>query len=389
MHYWTSKSEAGITGMQEDMRNITLNVLAATAFRESYDFIGSTIHQDRKAGTESYRDALFVVLKYSIHLMLIPYRFLNGPMVPRSLARIGRAAASLKASMMKMVLAESAALSQGKPGSGGVITHLVRALDRKTAQRTGSGDDVKKAWKGGLSDDEILGNIFVVNFAGFDTTSITLSFAMMLLAAHPEVQEWLHEEISSVTQSRPVDNWDYTLFSRLKRCQAVFLETLRVYSPVTGLPKMSNKEVQALRVGDQVLAIPSDSEIYLMVLCVQTDPRYWDEPYVWRPSRWIVHPGAGGGAEAIEEELFVPRKGSFIPWADGPQGCVGKKFALVEGAAILACLFRSHRVRLKKEAGETEEQVRKRAQDCANDVNYQLMLRMNYVNQVKLECVKV
>ncbi|KIN03495.1 hypothetical protein OIDMADRAFT_85644, partial [Oidiodendron maius Zn] len=51
------------------------------------------------------------------------------------------------------------------------------------------------------------------------------------------------------------------------------------------------------------------------------------------------------------------------PWADGLQGCAGKKFALVEGAAILACLFRAHSVRLKVEAGETEEQARKRAQD--------------------------
>jgi hypothetical protein len=372
--------------MQEDMKTISLNVLAATAFRESYDFRGSADLQDHKANTGSYRDALFVVQKYAIHLMLIPYRFLTGPMTPRSLAKIGGAATSLKASMMKMVIAESTALSRGEPGSGGLITYLVRALDRKTAQRTGSGDDIKKAGKGGLSDDEILGNIFVVNFAGYETTARTLAFAMMLLAAHPEVQEWLYDEIITVTQSRPVENWDYSLFSKLKRCQAVFLETLRVYAPITALPKISADKVQTFRVGEQVFAIPPGTETYPMVLGVQTDPEYWDEPYVWKPSRWIIRPGATD--EAIEEELFVPRKGSFVPWADGPQGCAGKKFSQVEAASILACLFRAHRVRPKTEAGETEEQARKRAQDCADDVNYQLMLQMNHADRVKLECVK-
>ncbi|RYO75537.1 hypothetical protein DL766_010285 [Monosporascus sp. MC13-8B] len=319
--------------------------------------------------------------------MLIPYRFLSGPLTPRSLVKIGLAATSLKDFMMKMVTEEAAALSRGEPGSGGLITHLVRALDQKTPQQTGSGDDVKKAWKGGLSVDEILGNIFVINFAGHDITAITLAFAVMLLAARPEVQEWLHEEITTVAQRKPVEDWDYALFSRLKRCRAVFFETLRVYPPITGLPKITSEKVQALRVGDRVLVLPPGTETYPMVLGVQTDPNYWgDNPCVWRPSRWIVRSGAA--AEAVEE-LLVPQKGTFCPWADGPQGCAGKKFSQVEAIAMLACLFKTHRLRPKTRPGETEEQARKRAQDCADDVNYQLMLKMNHPDPVRLECVEV
>ncbi|RYO79713.1 hypothetical protein DL764_009994 [Monosporascus ibericus] len=354
VQYWTSGSEAGITDMQENMRTLSLNVLAVTAFRESYDFRGSPHLEDDKAGTQSYRDALFIVHKYAIHLMLIPYRFLTGPMTPRSLAKIGLAATSLKGFMMKMVTEEAAALSRGEPGSGGLITHLVRALDQKTPQRTGSGDDVKKAGKGGLSVDEILGNIFVINFAGHDTTAITLAFAVMLLAAHPEVQEWLHEEITTVTQRKPVEDWDYALFSRLKRCHAVFFETLRVYPPITGLPKITSEKVQALRVGDRVLALPPGTETYPMVLGVQTDPNYWGgDPYVWRPSRWIVPSGAAAGTV---EELLVPQKGTFCPWADGPQGCAGKKFSQVEAVAMLACLFKTHRLHPKTQTADAKDE---------------------------------
>ena len=89
---------------------------------------------------------------------------------------------------------------------------------------------------------------------------------------------------------------------------------------------------------------------------------------------------------AFAHELVSDNR-TFVPWSDGPQGCVGKKFSQVEGAAILACLFKSHRLRLKTKAGEREEEVRKMARDCADDVNYQLMLKMNHID-VKLECLK-
>lgn len=49
-----------------------------------------------------------------------------------------------------------------------------------------------------LSDEDILNNINTVMFAGSDTTSLTLSWALWLLAKHPEVQDRLREELSVV-----------------------------------------------------------------------------------------------------------------------------------------------------------------------------------------------
>ncbi|KAI1211127.1 putative cytochrome P450 [Annulohypoxylon truncatum] len=384
VHDWISRSDTGIRGMPEDMQTITLSVLAATAFPESYEFESSAHPKEHEASSEGIRDAFFIVHKYAIYLMLIPYGLMTGPLMPKKLVKIGRAAASLKNFMEKTVVEEAGALSRGEPGSGGLITHLVHALERKAIRQTGSGEDEKPV-KGGLSMDEVLGNIFVINFAGQDTTSITLAFAVMLLAAHPEVQQWIREEIAVVTRGEPVDRWDYALFPRLKRCHAVFLETLRLYPPITGLPKITSETTKALRIGSRVLEIPPGTETYPMILGAQTDPRYWKDPLVWRPSRWIVGPERG----IDEEVVFTPRKGSFCPWSEGPQGCAGKKFSQVEGVAVLACLFRTCSVRPKTKAGETEAQARRRAQNCADDVNYQLMLKMNHPDRVTLEYVTV
>lgn len=380
LHEWTTEAEGNVPSLEGDLRALTFNVLAATAFPAPNRSMGAAEPEDGEATTANYREVLHVVLDNAILLMLVPYRYLTGRLVPKSLARIGRAAASYKSILMKVISDEAAALNHKGAGPDDLLTPLVRALERTTV-----GEDRTKTKKGGLSADETLGNIFTIHFAGHDTVLITLTFALTLLAVHSDVQEWLREEINTVSQGRPSDAWTYNdFFPRLKRCHAVLLETLRLYAPITGVPKIASEKAPVIRVdGGRVLAIPSGVEIFPLLLGVQTDPRYWEDPYEWRPSRWIkMLPGG-------DEELLIPRKGTFFPWSDGPQICVGKKFSQVEGVAMLARLFHGHCLRLEGEAGETVENTRKRARANVDDVNYNLLLRMNHPERVRLSCAKM
>lgn len=78
--------------------------------------------------------------------------------------------------------------------------------------------------KDGLSEAEIFGNIFVFNFAGQDTTSHTLAYALVLLAGHPEVQDWISEEKRHVSPKSDCGDWEYEkTYPRLKRCLAVLV----------------------------------------------------------------------------------------------------------------------------------------------------------------------
>ena len=77
---------------------------------------------------------------------------------------------------------------------------------------------------GGLTENEIYGNMFVFNFAGHDTTAHTLAFAIVILSAHPSVQDWLSEELQYVLEDTRPKDWGYTqVFPRLKRCLAVLV----------------------------------------------------------------------------------------------------------------------------------------------------------------------
>lgn len=220
---WMASSRSGIESFSKDTRTLSLNVLAATGFRRSYNFRSSSKQGLDETG--SYRDALQTVLDNAIFLMLVPPRVLQLPLLPKSWVRIGKAAADFKRYMIHMLDEESSLVGQGKTGSGSLMTSFVRALDTHQGElkniKGGEGQSLQK----GLTIEEIFGNIFVINFAGHDTTANTLAFSMLLLAATPEVQEWVSDELHEITTGDS-ENWDYSaLFSDLKRCRAVLVCT--------------------------------------------------------------------------------------------------------------------------------------------------------------------
>lgn len=375
--------------MLDDLRNLSLNVLAAAAYGKPSNF--TRFGDEKTKDIATFRDAMSTVQRNAIIVLMTPKWLLSGPLAPKNLARVGRAAQILKGYMMETISEETKKHLAGEPVAPGILSSLIRAGQQPVA---GPGDGQADKAVGttqrndALSPDEVLGNKFVIDFAGYDTTANALSFVMMLLAAHPDVQEWVAEEVSAVCQGTHVADWNYDTFSSLKRCQALFLETLRRYPPITAIPKMTTKGAQTLDVGDISITVPANTEIFPLMLAIQTDPAYWDDPYAWKPSRWVAASETSSGGPT-GEELVAPKKGTFFPWSDGPQGCVGKKFAQVEGAAMLACLLQCHRVRVKPRPGETGAEARQRAKDCVLDVNYHLLLKMNNPEDVELECVEV
>lgn len=54
----------------------------------------------------------------------------------------------------------------------------------------------------GLTESEIFSNIFVFNFAGHDSIAITLTYMITHLAANPQVQGWIAEEIQYVCKDQ-------------------------------------------------------------------------------------------------------------------------------------------------------------------------------------------
>ena len=219
---WTVCAESRTTSVAKDTRTLSLNVLAATGFRRSYKFRSSSQPGTDEART--YRDALQTVLDNAILLMLVPPRLLLLPLPPKSWKGLGNAAAEFKQYMIDMLKEETSLLEQGSSGTGSLMTSFVRALNTHQKEEATAKNHVGQSPSRGLTVDEIFGNIFVINFAGHDTTANTLAFSMLLLAANPDVQDWVAEELQEIIPNQEVEKSGYSvLFSDLKRCRAVLV----------------------------------------------------------------------------------------------------------------------------------------------------------------------
>jgi len=197
-----------------------------------------------------------------------------------------------------------------------------------------------------LRDQELLGNMFVFLLAGHETAAHTLCFTFALLALHPDEQERLYEDIKGVMSS--LDRMPtYEDMSHFTYSLAVFYETLRLFPPVTNIPKIVAEDT-TLTVGNAgggktTFPVAAGTEISLHVPGLHNNPRYWKEPHKFMPERF----------------LGDWPKDSFIPFSLGARACLGRRFFETEGIAVLTMMVSKYKIEIKEEpefAGETFEE---------------------------------
>ncbi|KAF2090209.1 cytochrome P450 monooxygenase-like protein [Saccharata proteae CBS 121410] len=372
LEYWIIVSPDGVNSTADDSRTLALDVLLSAGFGKDFPFRSSTAGTENPTGPLSYRDSLALILQNAILILALGPKLLSRLSYPKSWARIGQATVTFKQYMADMVSEEKALIAQGESGSGNLMTSMVKA-----SVESGGGDSQGQR-QSGLSEEEIFGNMFVFNFAGHDTTAHTFAFTFLELGVHPEVQDWMSEEILYVL-GEDESKWSYDAFPRLKRCLAVLLETLRLFDPILSVMKGTTTTPMPLTISNRTHIIPPHTRMNINLNALHTHPRYWGDhgPLAWRPSRWILSDPSAPGPAAIDREyLLQPPKGAYVPWSDGVRGCPGKKFAQVEHVAVMAKLFKEHVVRPKRREGESEEEARRAVQGVIDDSGMVLLLQL-------------
>ena len=210
LEHWRNADARKSSTLAQDTKTLTLDVLVRAAFGKSFDFHNA---QDKTTtlGPLSYRDALAIVLENAILILALGPDTLKRLSFIPGLSRVSDAANQFRKYMSDMFDEHSEATAQKQqPAQGNLITSLVCAsVEYKL-----------------LSRDEVIGNMFVYNFAGHDTTAHSFAFTFMLLAANPEVQEWMVEEINYVVTDKQTSETQYNLYPRLVRTLAVLVRFL-------------------------------------------------------------------------------------------------------------------------------------------------------------------
>lgn len=376
--YWASQ-KSPIRDTTKHVRTLSLHVLSCAGFGKSYSFQKSS-EPPKPGHMFNYRDALAHVLDHIMLILVFGPNLLRNRLLPKRLSSIGQATVDFKAYMTDMYNEEKGTTSDSRKEVANIMVSLVRATRQSDGVSSSKFEEPKamEPAAGILSESEVYGNIFVYNFAGHDTTAITLSWTIYLLAAHPEVQDWLGEEINEYYNDGNAPTGGYIeTFPKLKRCFAVLLEVLRLYNPLPGIIKSTGDTSQDLRVtNNKTITVPAHARVVLHTDAIHTHPMYWgSDSLEWRPQRWIAC--SSEKTPRIEDEsLIVPPQGTYAPWSGGPRVCPGKKFGQVEFVAIMATFFKEHRVEPVPRDHESIQCARARTLAAVKDSGMILLLQM-------------
>ncbi|KNG88605.1 putative cytochrome P450 monooxygenase [Aspergillus nomiae NRRL 13137] len=264
--------------------------------------------------------------------------------------------------------------------------NLIDGLVRSKQQRNkGQGLDPD------LTDDEILGNLFVFTIAGHETTAVALRFALVLLALNQDAQEYLYEGIREATCDEPHNpvEWDYRrVYPKLVSPLCVMLETLRMYPPVTTIPRWTGDSAVDITYQNQSYLLPPHVYISVNASGLHYSEEYWGpDAAVYDPKRWdkqntesflAKNEGVGLSGPGLEyDTIHKPVRGSYIPFSDGFRVCLGKKFAQVEFVVAVAIIFREYHVVLAKSSEcKTEDDMRRRAEKVLQESTSFITLSM-------------
>jgi cytochrome P450 len=168
-----------------------------------------------------------------------------------------------------------------------------------------------------LSDQRVHDESLTFVVAGYETTGNGLQWMWYLLALHPQAREKMLAEIDSVLGGRTPTAAD---LPQLRWTTACFMEALRYYSPSW---VMWRRAVGPDNIGGH--PIRAGTTILMAAHAVHHDPRWWDDPETFDPSRFLA---------AAKDR---PRS-AFIPFGSGKRICIGQNLAVMEAVLTTAVL---------------------------------------------------
>jgi len=231
-------SKSGVPGIMffPDMKSIARNVISKAGFGVSLPMISSVT-------SESEMAAKTTLANQSDKIDVTDDAYFSPDFTPKGhTLPYGEALDHLLEKILLLAIVPRAILHRGTAGmkKAAQAYEDVGIYVKELLQRERSSPSTSKEQnllsalaessngEGGLSESETVGNIFIFALGGLETTASALQYATLLLAIHPEIQDWLHNDIKNVLAQEGAgpnpSTWDYNkLYPKLVGCACIIV----------------------------------------------------------------------------------------------------------------------------------------------------------------------
>ena len=187
-----------------------------------------------------------------------------------------------------------------------IVGAIVAAVDPATGER--------------FTREELIDQIGVFFLAGHETTASVLTWAFFMLSERPEILARVRADVAEVTGGGPVA---FEHVRRLPFLRNVFREALRLYPPITFLPRVATR---ATHIGGR--RVRRGAMIMISPWTAHRNGAIWRAADRFDPDRFDGDDDAG--------------RGTLMSFGVGPRVCIGAGFATAEAVLVLARLARRY-----------------------------------------------
>jgi cytochrome P450 len=171
-----------------------------------------------------------------------------------------------------------------------------------------------------MSREELLDQLLLLLLGGYETTSMSLCWAVHCLVQHPEALARVRAELADVMG----DGFDPARVRDLHYLGAVIHESMRLYPIAIGI---SRKLRAPQRISGKDL--PAGAIVMASIYLIHRNPALWPEPEQFKPERMLDK---------------RPPAWQLFPFGGGAWRCLGAAFAEHEMRIVLARLLTAYDV---------------------------------------------